>query len=241
MNFLRSTVLIFVNLTIFLPTIQRKRMNYILIVFVKNPIQGKVKTRIAATVGEAKATEVYLELLNHTKAVITKWLEKLDIKVQKQAVIYYGDYINDDDLWSEPYFLKKLQVSTSDLGERMQAAFEEELNADTPNRVVIIGSDCLTLRPKHLTEAFEALAKNDVVIGPASDGGYYLLGMKALHRFLFENKSWSQPTLMEETMAEIKQIESRRPTRLNHYLLETLSDVDTWEDYVRDVKVYNVI
>ena len=85
-------------------------MNYILIVFVKNPIQGKVKTRMAATIGNERAVEVYLELLNHTKSVITKWLEELDVKVQKQVVIYYGDYINDEDLWIKPYFLKKLQV-----------------------------------------------------------------------------------------------------------------------------------
>lgn len=214
-------------------------MNYILIVFVKNPIQGKVKTRIAATVGDEKAAEIYSELLNHTKSVITKWLEKLDIKVQKQAVIYYGDYINDNDLWSESYFLKKLQVSHPNLGMRMQAAFEEEL-ASEAGHVVIIGSDCLALSPEHLSAAFEALTDNDVVIGPADDGGYYLLGMKQLYYFLFENKSWSQPTLMEETIADIKQIELSENTRLNYHLLETLSDIDTWEDYLRALKAASV-
>lgn len=213
-------------------------MNYILIVFVKNPIQGKVKTRMAATIGNERAVEVYLELLNHTKSVITKWLEELDVKVQKQAVIYYSDYINDEDLWIKPYFLKKLQVSHPNLGMRMQAAFEEEL-ASEADRVVIIGSDCLALRPAHLTAAFEALDKNDVVIGPADDGGYYLLGMKRLHRFLFENKSWSQPTLLVETLADIKQIESNETPQLNYHLLETLSDIDTWEDYLREFEGMN--
>lgn len=213
-------------------------MNYILIVFVKNPIQGKVKTRMAATIGNERAVEVYLELLNHTKSVITKWLEELDVKVQKQVVIYYGDYINDEDLWIKPYFLKKLQVSHPNLGMRMQAAFEDELMSEA-DRVVIIGSDCLALRPAHLTAAFEALDKNDVVIGPADDGGYYLLGMKRLHRFLFENKSWSQPTLLVETLADIKQIESNETPQLNYHLLETLSDIDTWEDYLREFEGMN--
>jgi rSAM/selenodomain-associated transferase 1 len=214
-------------------------MNYILIVFVKNPIQGKVKTRMAATIGNERAVEVYLELLNHTKSVITKWLEELDVKVQKQAVIYYGDYINDEDLWIKPYFLKKLQVSHPNLGMRMQAAFEQELMSEA-DRVVIIGSDCLALRLAHLTAAFEALDKNDVVIGPADDGGYYLLGMKRLHRFLFENKSWSQPTLLAETLADIKQTESSENTWLSYHLLETLSDIDTWEDYLRALKAASV-
>ena len=214
-------------------------MNYILIVFVKNPIQGKVKTRMAATIGNERAVEVYLELLNHTKSVITKWLEELDVKVQKQAVIYYSDYINDEDLWSQPYFLKKLQDSHPNLGMRMQSAFEQELVSEA-DRVVIIGSDCLALRPAHLTEAFEILDKNDIVIGPADDGGYYLLGMKRLHSFLFENKSWSQPILLAETLTDIKQTESSENTCLSYHLLETLSDIDTWEDYLRALKAASV-
>lgn len=213
-------------------------MNYILIVFVKNPVPGKVKTRVAATVGDEKAVEVYLELLTHTKAVITKWLAEPDKKAQKRAVIYYGDYINPNDLWDDAHFLKKLQVSSPDLGRRMQAAFEEELTAEAA-RVVIIGSDCLALRPEHLSAAFEGLNENDAVIGPADDGGYYLLGMKELYRFLFENKSWSQPTLMEETLADLKQREVSQGVSYKYQLLETLSDIDTWEDYLRELKAMN--
>jgi hypothetical protein len=210
-------------------------MNYILIVFVKNPVPGKVKTRVAATVGDEKAAEVYLELLQHTKNVITKWLEAPDEKAQKQAVIYYGDYINLNDLWDNTDFLKKLQVSHPDLGRRMQAAFEEELTSEAA-RAVIIGSDCLALRPEHLSEAFEGLNENDAVIGPADDGGYYLLGMKKMLGFLFENKSWSQPTLIEETLADLKQRKASQDVFYTYQLLETLSDIDTWEDYLRELK-----
>jgi rSAM/selenodomain-associated transferase 1 len=213
-------------------------MNYILIVFVKNPVPGKVKTRVAATVGDDKAVEVYLELLKHTKAVITKWLAEPDEKAQKQAVIYYGDYINPDDLWDSTYFLKKLQILYPDLGMRMQAAFEEELTAEAA-RVVIIGSDCLALRPAHLSAAFERLNENDVVIGPADDGGYYLLGMKKMLPFLFENKPWSQPSLMEETLADLNRQSTSQDIQYSYQLLETLSDIDTWEDYLRELKVMN--
>jgi hypothetical protein len=103
-------------------------------------------------------------------------------------------------------------------------------------RAVIIGSDCLALRPEHLSEAFEGLNENDAVIGPADDGGYYLLGMKKMLGFLFENKSWSQPTLIEETLADLKQRKASQDVFYTYQLLETLSDIDTWEDYLRELK-----
>jgi rSAM/selenodomain-associated transferase 1 len=215
-------------------------MNYILIVFVKNPIPGKVKTRIAATVGDEKAAEVYRALLDHTKNVVLQWLEASKPNVRKQAVVYYGDYINDLDLWNEPAFSKKLQAASPDLGARMLSSFGEELGEGEDNRAVIIGSDCLALRPRHLEEAFEALIEQDIVIGPADDGGYYLLGMGQLYRFLFENKSWSLPNLLEETLADLKQRESGTNARLRYHLLDTLSDIDTWEDYLRELKAANV-
>jgi uncharacterized protein len=203
-------------------------MVYSLIVFVKNPIAGKVKTRVAATVGHEKAVEVYLDLLSHTKKTVQAWFDALlespqSAQLQVRVNVYYGDFINDFDLWNDSPFQKKMQTE-GDLGERMRDAFVREL-AEGAERVVIIGSDCLELRPLHLQAAFEALDAHEIVLGPATDGGYYLLGMKQLHPSLFENKSWSQPTLLSETLTDL--------TGTSHTLLETLSDVDTWEDYVQ--------
>ncbi|MCP1383728.1 TIGR04282 family arsenosugar biosynthesis glycosyltransferase [Runella salmonicolor] len=200
------------------------------IVFVKNPILGKVKTRVAASVGNEKAVEVYVELLKHTKNVMKEWVSEAVGSTQKLVCVYYGDFINHDDLWNEPFFEKKLQCQSSDLGDRMKAAFATELK--TADRIVIVGSDCLAIRPEHLSKAFAALETHEVVIGPADDGGYYLLGMKNLHRNLFENKSWSQPTLLQETIADLVQTSPHNPDSARYYLLETLSDIDTWEDYV---------
>lgn len=201
-----------------------------LIVFVKNPIQGNVKTRLAATVGHEKAVEVYIELLKHTKKVIKKLLETAPASVQFRFNIYYGDYINHDDLWSELPVNKYLQ-SEGNLGQRMKNAFKAEFEAGA-RQVVIIGSDCLMLRPRHIKNAMDALGTTDVVIGPATDGGYYLLGMRQLYPLLFENKSWSQSTVLEETLHDLKQKSPSENTRLSYELLETLSDVDTWEDYL---------
>ncbi len=205
-------------------------MIYSVIVFVKNPILGKVKTRVAATVGNEKAVDVYIELLQHTKNVMNEWVSEAVEFTQKRVYVYYGDFINDHDLWSAPFFEKKLQCESPDLGDRMKAAFETELK--TADRVVIVGSDCLAIRSTHLSKAFAALETHEVVIGPADDGGYYLLGMKNLHRSLFENKSWSQPTLLKETITDLKQMSQRNNDLAGYYLLETLSDIDTWEDYI---------
>ncbi len=187
-----------------------------LIIFVKNPIEGNVKTRIAKTTGHARAVEIYRELLEYTRSVA----EALPAHSLTRTV-YYGDFINENDLWNG--WNKALQPQ-GNLGERMKQAFREQLAAGH-ERVVIIGSDCLDLQPRHLEEAFEKLATYDVVLGPSTDGGYYLLGMNRLHEVLFDNMPWSQPELMQKTQAAIDS------QNLSYALLEPLTDIDEWEDY----------
>ncbi|MPR33291.1 TIGR04282 family arsenosugar biosynthesis glycosyltransferase [Salmonirosea aquatica] len=188
-----------------------------LIIFVKNPIEGQVKTRIAKTVGHTKATTIYRELLQYTHTVA----EKLPAEGYTKTV-YYGDYINKNDLWNG--WAKALQPE-GNLGDRMKQAFREQF-ATGASSVVIIGSDCLTLQSRHLEEAFQQLQTNDVILGPSTDGGYYLLGMNQLHGPLFDEMPWSQPGLMEKTLAVL------RAAKLRYSLLEPLTDVDEWEDYL---------
>lgn len=184
-----------------------------LIIFVKNPIPGQVKTRIARTVGDAKAVTVYQHLLRYTQQLIQSF--------SGQPVVYYGDFVNPDDGWNT--YDKQLQTS-GDLGERMANAFQEQFAAGA-TKVVIIGSDCLTITPDHLTRAFAALDTADIVIGPATDGGYYLLGMKRVQPFLFQDMPWSQPELRQLTELAILQ------HGLTFAPLETLNDIDEWSDY----------
>ena len=189
-----------------------------LIIFVKNPIPGTVKTRIAQTVGNERAAEVYRYLLRYTQEITRQ--------LTCHRVVYYGDFVNPDDGWNG--YEKRLQYGQN-LGERMREAFREqfEQGADrvAPNRAVIIGSDCLAIRPDHIERAFVALGKADVVIGPATDGGYYLLGMNQLRSFLFENMPWSQPELRQLTERAILQ------NGLTFERLDELSDIDEWTDY----------
>jgi uncharacterized protein len=187
-----------------------------LIIFVKNPVEGNVKTRIAKTTGHARAVAIYRELLSYTHTVA----ESLPAEGYSRTV-YYGDFVNADDLWNG--WNKALQPE-GDLGTRMKEAFREQLNQGATS-VVIIGSDCLDLRPRHLLEAFRLLQTQEVVVGPSTDGGYYLLGMNQLHEGLFENMPWSQPTLMEHTRAFMEN------AGLRYAFLEPLTDIDEWSDY----------
>ena len=189
-----------------------------LIIFVKNPVPGTVKTRIARTIGDERATDVYRHLLRHTQEITRQ--------LTCHRVVYYGDFINPDDGWNN--YEKQLQ-SAGDLGQRMLTAFREQFERGT-SQVIIIGSDCLAITTDHVERAFVALDKADVVIGPATDGGYYLLGMKQLHPFLFENMPWSQPKLRQLTEQAILQY------GLTVERLDELTDIDEWADYENALK-----
>jgi rSAM/selenodomain-associated transferase 1 len=191
-----------------------------LIIFVKNPIAGQVKTRIAQTVGDERVVEVYRHLLRYTQQITNP------LPVHK--VVYYGDFVNQADDWNNANYEKRQQLG-QDLGERMLHAFREQFDAGA-DRVVIIGSDCLTLTADHIERAFDALTVADVVIGPATDGGYYLLGTKQLYPFLFDNMPWSQPELCQLTKLAILQRD------LTVELLDELTDIDEWADYQRAIQ-----
>ena len=208
-----------------------------LIIFVKNPIPGTVKTRIARIVGNDIAVTVYQHLLTYTQQVAAAVAANKPSHTERQIVVYYGDFINMDDGWNG--FGKQLQTGNptlaNDLGHRMLTAFQEQFEAggtafqgtdSRAGRVVIIGSDCLDLTPNHLDRAFAALETADVVIGPATDGGYYLLGMNQLYPALFaDTLPWSHPDLRERTEAIIQK------NGLTLVLLDELTDIDEWADY----------
>jgi rSAM/selenodomain-associated transferase 1 len=188
--------------------------NDLLLVFVKNPVLGKVKTRLAQTVGDAKALEVYHQLLRHTHE-ITRAL-------RADKYLCYSDSIEYNDIWEKNSYTK-MQQNGADLGERMLNSFIEAFS-DNYKRVVIIGSDCPELQTRHIEHAFALLKEKDVVIGPAGDGGYYLLGMNKLIPSLFLNKKWSTSHVMSDTMDDIQRM------NLQYTLLPVLSDVDEEKD-----------
>ena len=185
----------------------------LVIVFVKNIKLGTVKTRLAKTIGDFGAFEVYSELVKITE----KATEQLNIDKR----IYFSNAIVDTK-WLNDF--KTVQHGV-DLGERMYNAFKEGFDAGY-KKIVLIGSDLPDINATHITNGIEALHEKDVVFGPAEDGGYYLIGLKKLVPEIFSNKPWSQPNLLNETLQELNKLQVSVAT------LQTLNDIDTYEDLI---------
>lgn len=199
-------------------------MKEALIIFVKNPEPGKVKTRIALTMGNDKAVSIYKDLLDYTK-VVSK-------QMHCDKFIFYGDGINLNDTWDNETYFKETQHGI-DLGERMKNAFDYVFNKGY-NSACIIGSDCMEITNDIIKSAFDGLNKNEVIIGPSTDGGYYLLGMKQTNSVLFLNKSWSTEHLLTQTIQDLKNLQ------FTYQLLDPLTDIDTEQDWLNYLSKRNV-
>lgn len=187
-----------------------------LIIFVKNRIEGKVKTRLAAGIGQEKALEVYGKLLEHTH-LSTRCIDS-------EKTVYFSEYIEEDGLWTDGNF-KLAEQTGPELGERMLQAFENQFSKGA-ERVCIIGSDTFEITPEIIRTAFNILKYKEVVIGPARDGGYYLLGMKELQPELFRHKSWGTDSVLSQTLEDLERLQ------LNYALLPELNDIDRKEDWL---------
>jgi rSAM/selenodomain-associated transferase 1 len=188
-----------------------------IIVFVKNPELGKVKTRLASSLGNKKALEIYIKLIEYTKTVL------LHLPRVKKYV-YYSSFVDLKDNWNNEKFEKFIQ-SKGALGERMSNAFKETFQSC--DQLIIIGSDCPQLTPSHINGAFEKLKSHNLVIGPSHDGGYYLLGMDKYYPKLFQDIEWSTNTVFDKT------VQIAIDNSLSVAKLETLSDIDYEEDWMK--------
>ncbi|MEO6667869.1 MAG: TIGR04282 family arsenosugar biosynthesis glycosyltransferase [Ferruginibacter sp.] len=189
-------------------------MKQALIIFAKNPEVGKVKTRLAASIGNEAALAVYHQLLLHTVSA-TEYL-----LVDK--FVFYSDYIQQEDIWCNKHYFKELQQGI-DLGERMKNAFALIFQKGY-DKIAIIGTDCPGLNAEIIMNTFACLQYNDVAIGPAEDGGYYLLAINKLHDELFEGIKWSTDNVFNITISKCDAL------HLTHYLLPVLNDVDEEKD-----------
>lgn len=188
-----------------------------LIVFIKNPVLGKVKTRLAATVGDERALQVYDQLLTLTREAA--------LGAQCERHLFYSESIIVDDAWYAVHFAKHRQTG-NDLGQRMRDAFQTCF-ANGATKAVIIGSDCPEISSDVIESAFTHLEEHDVVIGPATDGGYYLIGMKELHPDFFLGKQWSTSSVLQDTLHDAERL------GLSCAQLPTLSDLDNEDDLKR--------
>lgn len=193
-----------------------------LIVFAKQPLAGKVKTRLTTVLSPEEAAELYRCMLIDTLSKV-KRLQTVDI---------YLFFEGDGDAAS--YFatiaagIETLPQRGNDLGERMMDAFQRTFERGYES-VAIIGTDSPDLPVSFIEEAFLSLEDTylDAVFGPSEDGGYYLLALKRLHAELFKGIGWSSQAVLRESVAMAEKI-GMRTTMLSFW-----HDVDTVADLHR--------
>ena len=191
----------------------------LLLIFTRNPELGKCKTRLATTIGDENALALYQFLLKHT-AEITR-------HVTADKYVYYSEEIWENDHWDNAIYYKRTQKG-NDLGERMASAFVQGFK-DGYEKIIIIGSDMFDITQEEIDKAFLVLNSNDFVIGPAEDGGYYLLGMRKMHPHLFQHKAWGTASVLEETL---KNLEKEK-----FGLLSQKNDIDIYED-IKNIEAF---
>ncbi|MDG2052578.1 MAG: TIGR04282 family arsenosugar biosynthesis glycosyltransferase [Flavobacteriaceae bacterium] len=193
-----------------------------LIIFTRNPELGKVKTRLAATIGDFAALDIYKFLIDHTV--------KITSPINADKFIFYSEDIQQNDAWNPNLFIKELQ-NGKDLGERMKNAFDL-LFKKGYQKIVIVGSDIYELDSQDIEDSFITLKTSSYVIGPAKDGGYYLLGMRQLNKNIFENKNWGTDTVFNDTIIDLKENVVA--------LLSKKNDIDIYAD-IKNMEVFNQI
>ena len=194
------------------------------LVMSKSPVPGTVKTRLIPLLGATGAAGFYRTLLEQTlDSVFTAALCPVELCCAPDRQHEFFNYC------SELYSLKLTDQATGDLGQRMSHAVAQALQR--ADQVVVIGADCPTLAPADIDTALHLLANGtDVVLGPAGDGGYYLVGMQAHHPGIFESIPWGSARVLESTEQRLAGL------GLSYRKLTIRCDIDTPADYQRWLK-----
>lgn len=197
-----------------------------LLVFVKFPQAGQVKTRLCPPLTPQEAADFYTAMLQDS---LDTYLSNsnLNISIQISPPEKKSDFEN---ILGKDFKLVN-QVS-GDLGQRMFAAFETALRTGA-TKAIAIGTDHPSLPPVRLEQAAAALDTHDLVLGPALDGGYYLMGMKKPHLALFEGISWSSPQVMAQTKAKALELDLKTAVLEAWYDVDELSDIAALEKDLR--------
>jgi hypothetical protein len=203
-------------------------MNPAILFFVKHPTPGKVKTRLAARVGAEQASAIYqklaekvCELLPHDAQIFVAF----DPPEKRSEVEDWIGPLLGDEREASGLAPKFIAQSDGDLGRRIALGFDEVFAAGH-DRAAVIGSDCIDIETNFFETAWCALEGHDCVIGPAMDGGYYLLALRRPCPGMFEKITWSSDSTLLETLQRAREL------GLNVFLLPLKSDVDTERDWL---------
>ena len=198
----------------------RKRMAFMsvpikAILMLRAPVEGQVKRRLAESIGDAAALMLYRWMgQRQLEGIPSSW--SVEVRFTPDCA---GDRM-EAWLGKGPRFAAQ---GAGDLGERMRQAAEFSFDKEGFQKLIFLGADCLALDEKILVKAAHGLKDKDFVLGPALDGGYYLLGMRRYESIVFENVNWGSSSVFAETVDRI------RKSGASLELLETLSDIDDWE------------
>lgn len=187
-------------------------------IFAKRPQPGAVKTRLAESIGDEAAAELYAAFLNDLidrfRAVADRRVLAFAPQTASAADCFRSLCRDDYELWPQPQ---------ADLGVRMAAFFDHAFHSGAA-RAVLVGSDSPTLPEDCLAQAFLSLERRDCVLGPAADGGYYLVGLNRPRPDLFDGVDWGGPLVLEQTVQRLQR------AKLSLHLLPVWYDVDSAGD-----------
>lgn len=193
------------------------RRNNHLIIFLKYPQIGKVKTRLAKDIGDVKALNIYKLLVSSTLNKVQSTSFDISIyytpKDKDKEVRKFIDF-NDVNYYSQ---------TGNNLGARMLNAFSESFTAGY-KKTIIIGTDCPDINYNTISDTFNLLNNHDLVLGPATDGGYYLIGLCKISIELFNNIEWSSDKVLKKTLNIANKL------NFNYKLLDFRADIDTIAD-----------
>lgn len=188
----------------------------------KAPRPGAVKTRLAADIGDVAAAEAYRAMAERVLA------QTVPVAGEYERCVFFAPPDAEGELaaWLSGETLVAQQGA--DLGERMDGAFAHAF-AQGAEAVVLVGSDVPRLTRDHVVAAFDALARVPVVLGPATDGGYYLIGLRRRQPELFRGMLWGSNTVLDATIQRCHEL------RVSAEKLAHLSDVDTYAAWLRNM------
>jgi len=213
------------------------KMENAVIIFLKYPEPGKVKTRLAKDIGNEKSCEIYKLLAEG----IIKNVAQNNLKTYDGHIFFTpADKENEIKNWLKSiidnewaFHIQYSPQKGNTLGERMSNAFQQTLQRKDCKRCIIIGTDCPEIDATLIESVFEILKEKDIVIGPCKDGGYYLLGMSGFVPDLFVDIDWSTDQVFIQTMEKVQK------NNLSCSILKILTDIDTQEDLYRYKSITN--
>ncbi len=195
-------------------------------IFTKNPIPGKVKTRLIPKLGAKGACDVYKQIL--AKTIANANLDNIKTEI-------WLDHINPekpDDIIKNNNSLQLYEQKGNNLGEKMHYAIKNGLSR--ADEIVLVGSDCPAITKKHYVKLFGLLKNHDLAIIPAVDGGYVALAARKIDKNIFSGITWSSKSVYQDTLDRIKML------GFTHKSLEPLRDLDIFEDYKWHIAQKNI-